>query len=267
MPLASVGRQLTRLWRSFTVCAVNRTSVRDSWLGSPLGQRCLKAEQSLVRQALEHAFGEQFLQLGLWGEQDTFSRYARTQRTTLLEWRPRVPAQVLSDAHALAIGTGSVDAALLPHTLELVASPHALLREVDRVLRADGRVVVLSFNPNGLWGLRQVASPRGYPPGHRRPMLESRLRDWLKLLSFDIDQRTRYCHTLPLERFRRFATFPREDWARRWMPVLGGGYMLSAKKRVHPMTPVRPRWRRRRLNVVGGLVKPTTNSPHVRRSR
>lgn len=242
---------------------MNGIPKRGRWLDTPLGQRCLKVERGLVRQALEQAFGEQFLQIGLWGGEDSFTRYARTQRTTLLDWRPLPAAQVLSDTHALAITTGSVDAVLLPHTLELAPSPHALLREVDRVLRADGRVVVLSFNPNGLWGLRQVASPGGYPPGHRPPMLESRLGDWLKLLSFDIDKRTRYCHTLPLERVRRFGTFPREDWARRWMPVLGGGYLLSARKRAHPMTPIRPRWRRRRLNVVGGLVKPTTNSPHA----
>jgi len=249
------------------VCAVNPTTLRDRWLDTPLGQRCLQAEQRLVRQALEQAFGEQFLQIGLWGEEDSFTRFARTQRTTLLDWRPLPAAQLLSDTHALAIATGSVDAVLLPHTLELAPSPHALLREVDRILRADGRVVVLSFNPNGLWGLRQVASSRGYPPGHRRPMLESRLGDWLKLLSFDIDQRRRYCHTLPFERVRRFANFPQEAWASRWMPVLGGGYMLSAQKRVHPMTPIKPLWRRRRLNVVGGLVNPTTNTPHSRRSR
>ena len=249
------------------MCAVNPTTLRDRWLDTPLGQRCLQAEQRLVRQALEQAFGEQFLQIGLWGEEDSFAQFARTQRTTLVDWRPLPAAQALSDTHALAIATGSVDAVLLPHTLELAPSPHALLREVDRILRADGRVVVLSFNPNGLWGLRQIASSRGYPPGHRRPMLESRLGDWLKLLSFDIDQRRRYCHTLPLERVRRFATFPREDWASRWMPLLGGGYMLSAQKRVHPMTPIKPLWRRRRLNVVGGLVNPTTNTPHSRRSR
>lgn len=241
---------------------MNGIPKRGRWLDTPLGQRCLKVEQGLVRRALEHAFGDHFLQVGLWGGEDTFSRYARTQRTTLLDWRLLPAVQVLSDTHALAVTTGSVDAVLLPHTLELAPSPHALLREVDRVLRADGRVVVLSFNPNGLWGLRQVASPGGYPPGHRRPMLESRLGDWLKLLNFEIDKRTRYCHTLPLERVRRFGTFPREEWARRWMPVLGGGYLLSAQKRVHPMTPIRPLWRRRRLNVVGGLVKPTTNSPH-----
>ena len=243
---------------------MNERPTRDLWLDTPLGRRCLKAEQRLVRRALEHAFGERFLQIGLWGGATSFTRYARTQRTTLLDWRPPAAAQVLSDTHALAIATGSVDAVLLPHALELAPSPHALLREVERVLRADGRVVVLSFNPNGLWGLRQVMSSKGYPPGHRRPMPESRLGDWLKLLSFDIDRRARYCHTLPLERVRRLGALPREDWARRWVPALGGGYMLSAQKRIHPMTPIRPLWRRRRLNVVGGLVEPTANSPHAR---
>lgn len=246
---------------------MNVSSKRDRWLSTPLGLRCLRAEQRLVRNALEQSFGEQLLQIGVWGEEDTFTRYARTQRTTLLDWRPDTAAQVLSDTHTLAISTGSVDAVLLPHTLELAPSPHAVLRDVDRILRADGRVIVLSFNPNGLWGLRQILSSQGYPPGHRRPVLESRLRDWLKLLSFDIDVRTRYCHTLPLDRAQRFANFPREEWASRWMPMLGGGYLLSARKRVHPMTPIRPLWHRRRLNVVGGLVKPTTRAPHARRQQ
>ena len=239
----------------------------DGWLSTPLGQRCLAAEQRLVSRALEQVFGEQFLQIGLWGRGDSFVRYARTQRTTLIEWRTHAAAQVLCDPDALAIATNSVDVVLLPHTLELAPSPHALLRDVARVLRADGRMIVLSFNPGGLWGLRQTLSLQGYPPGHRRAILEPRLRDWLQLLSFDIDSRKRYCHTLPLERVRRFAAFPREDWASRWMPVLSGGYLLSAQKRVHPMTPIRPRWRRRRLNVVGGLVEPTTRSPHPHRSR
>lgn len=236
------------------------------WLETPLGQRCLRAERRLVRQALEHAFGEQFLQIGLWGAADSFSRYARTQRATLLDWRSLAGVRMLSDTHALAVATASVDAVLLPHTLELAPSPHALLREVDRIVRADGRIVVLSFNPNGLWGIRQVLSERGYPPGHRRPMLESRLRDWLKLLSFEVTHRQRYCHTLPLERVRRVEAVPRGDWAARWIPILAGGYLLSARKRVHPMTLVRPRWRRRRLNVAGGLVKPTTSATGVRRS-
>ena len=68
-----IAGRLTPRERSFTVCAVNETPIHDRWLDTPLGRRCLKAEQGLVRQALEHAFGEQFLQIGLWGEHDTFT--------------------------------------------------------------------------------------------------------------------------------------------------------------------------------------------------
>ncbi len=63
-PLASVAWRLTPCRWSFRVCAVNPTTLRDRWLDTPLGRRCLQAEQRLVRQALEQAFGEQFLEMG-----------------------------------------------------------------------------------------------------------------------------------------------------------------------------------------------------------
>ena len=89
---------------------------------------------------------------------------------------------------------------------------------------------------------------------------EGRLRDWLELLSFEVPAATRYCHTLPIERFKQLKILPREEWAQRWLPVFSGGYMLHAQKRVHPLTPIRL-WRRQpRLRVVGGLVEPTTRS-------
>ena len=242
-------------------------AARNDWLNTPLGKRFLAEEQRLVRRALEQVFGEQFLQIGSWGVGDSFTPFARTQRTVLVDWRPETAAQVLSDTHALAVATDSVDAVLLPHSLELTPMPHALIREVDRVLRADGRLIVLSFNPGGLWGMRQALSTEGYPPGHRRPVLESRLRDWLALLGFNVDMRTRYCHALPLERLHRLAGLPEESRASRWLPMLSGGYLLSAQKRVHPMTPVKPLWRRRRLSVVGGLAEPSTRAPHALESR
>lgn len=237
-----------------------RSKTLADWLATPLGRRCLASEQRLVRRALERVFGEQLLQIGCWGGRNTFLRYARTQRATLLDWRPDADAALLSDSAQLAVVTDSVDAVLLPHTFELTPSPHALLREVDRVLRADGQLIVLGFVPLGLWGVRHLLSPYGYPPGQLRMIREGRLRDWLELLSFDVGNPVHYCHTLPLEEVRRFGVFPREDWAQRWLPMLSGGCLLQAQKRVHPLTPVRPLWRRQRLKVVGGLVNPTTRT-------
>ena len=231
------------------------------WLATPLGRRCLANEQRLSRQALERMFGEQFLQIGAWGARNAFLRYARTQRRALLDWRPGVAADILSNPEQLAVAGDSVDVVLLPHTLERTRSPHALLREVDRVLRPDGQLLVLSFAPGGFWGLRHLLSSRGYPAGRERMIREGRLRDWLELLSFDVPAATRYCHTLPIERFKQLRVLPREEWAQRWLPVFSGGYLLKAQKRVQPLTPVRTFRRQPRLRVVGGLVEPTTRSP------
>jgi SAM-dependent methyltransferase len=153
------------------------------------------------------------------------------------------------------------DAVLLPHTLERASSPHALLREVDRVLRPDGHLIVLSFASGGLWGLRHLLSAQGYPEGRERVIREGRLRDWLELLSFDVPAATRYCHTLPLEGFGPLGSVgDRLVWAG-WLPFVSGGYLLRAQKRVQPLTPVRMFRRQPRLRVVGGLVEPTTRAP------
>jgi SAM-dependent methyltransferase len=240
--------------------SVNReqASVRD-WLATPLGRRCLANEQRLIRHALERVFGEQFLQIGRWGDRHTFLRYARTQRRALADWRPGADADLITDPEQLAIASDSVDAVLLPHALEQTASPHALLREVDRVLRADGHLILLCFAPGGLWGLRHVLSKRGYPDGREHRLREGRLRDWLELLSFEVGEVTRFCHTLPLDGFKQLRVLPREERAHRWLPMLGAGFMLRAQKRVRPLTPVHA-WKPARLRVVGGLVEPTTRS-------
>ena len=236
------------------------TAVRE-WLSTPLGRRCLANEQRLLRGALERVFGEQLLQIGAWGTRNTFLRYARTQRRALVDWHSGVAADLICDPEHLAVASDSVDAVLLPHTLERTPSPHAVLREVDRILRPDGQLIVLSFAAGGLWGLRHLISSGGYPHGRDHAIREGRLRDWLELLSFDVPAATRYCHTPPIERFKQLRILPREELAQRWLPIFGGGYMLHAQKRVLPLTPVRL-WRRQpRLRVVGGLVEPTTRSP------
>lgn len=232
-----------------------------NWLNTPLGRRCLANEQRIVRQALDRVFGEQLLQIGAWGARDTFLRYARTQRSVLLDSSLDAPgADIVSQTSQLSIASDSVDAVLLPHTLERSESAHALLRESERIVRADGHLIVLGFAAGGPWGLRQLIARQGYPPGGRRMIREGRLRDWLELLSFDVDPAVAYCHTLPFEGVRRFGTFPRERWAQRWMPFLAGGYLLVAQKRTLRLTPIKPAWRRTRLRAVAGLVEPTTRA-------
>ena len=236
----------------------------STWFETPLGRRCLAAEQRLVRRALETVFGEQLLQIGAWGPADSFLRYARTQRRSLIGWRDDTDADLITEPGRLAIASESVDAVLLPHTLELTDSPHALLREVDRILRADGHLVTLSFKPGGLWGVRHALSPRGFPAGQRRMIGEGRLRDWLELLHYDVGRRQRYCHGLPFERLRRFGRLPEDSALGHWLPFLSAGFLLKARKCVHPLTPIRPVWQQPRLKAVGGLVEPSARTTQSR---
>jgi hypothetical protein len=84
---------------------------------------------------------------------------------------------------------------VLPHALELARDPHQTLREVERVLVPEGRVVIVGFNPASLWGLRQRAGRvRAGWAGRNQPLYLPRagefigywrLRDWLRLLGFE----------------------------------------------------------------------------------
>jgi hypothetical protein len=86
---------------------------------------------------------------------------------------------------------------LLPHTLEVASDPYAVLREADRVLVAEGQLIVLGFRPASLWGLRAAASQSGFPPGLERTLSASRVTDWLGLLSYEILSVRPYLYRLP----------------------------------------------------------------------
>ena len=51
----------------------------------------------------------------------------------------------------------------------------------------------------------------------------------------------------------------RRSW---YDPLPAGAWMLKARKRIHALTPIRPRLREKQPAVIGQLVKPTTRQPH-----
>ena len=244
------------------IAMVATPSIAD-WLRSPLGQRVYALERKHVTEALAQVFGWQLLQIGEWGH-DGLLAEARTQHKTVLSrpWRVTDPAtgiasRVQSRTDALGIASDSVDAVFLPHTLEYEPDPHAVLREVERILMGDGHLIVLGFRPLSLWGMRHLLARDGFPPGSERLLAERRLRDWLKLLGFEIVDAHRYLFTWPWGRAAPGSERLLEVVGERAWPVFAGGYLLKARKRVYAMTPIRFRWRKR-AQPVGGLIEPAT---------
>ena len=236
-------------------------SLRAWWAGA-LGRALVRAEAELLAEALEEVFGWELLQIGAWGAERELLAGARTRRQTLVapgELAAR--ADILARPAQLPIVSDAIDAALLPHTLEFATDPYAIVREVDRVLLADGQLLVLGFRPWSLWGLRALGTRSGYPPGMRRILSERRVREWLSLLGYEVVASVSYLYSTPWS--RRFEPCQgNERMLRRSLfnPLPAGAYLLKARKRVFTLTPIRPRFREKPA-VLGGLVKPTTRQP------
>jgi SAM-dependent methyltransferase len=232
-----------------------RNTAASDWFEGPLGARVLREEAALAPLALDDVFGFELLQVGAWGPARHLLDGARTQHATLVALDSSAGVTLRAPLDSLPFRSDSIDAIFLPHTLELVEDPYAVLREAERVLCAEGCLMICGFNPFSGWGLRrafarQVGGP-GFPPQTQRMLSERRLRDWVALLGFDVDSVYGYLGLLPTKgRARPGAVRPRAAW-------MAGAYLLKARKRVKTMTLVRPRWRTRQ-RVLVGAVEPTT---------
>jgi SAM-dependent methyltransferase len=224
----------------------------QDWLDTPPGRHLLDWEQAEMGRAVADIFGYHALQLGLpalAGLQHNRMphRWLATQQIPADAAQcgvPEVPLALVTDFAALPFASASLDLVVLPHTLEL-GDAHAILREAERVLVADGRVVISGFNPTSLWALRLARQhlwrllglgrfmPADYLPLPNGFLGIWRLRDWLRLLGFEVELVRYGCYAPAVESsawLQRFGWLDR--LGARWWPVLGAAYMLVAVKKV-----------------------------------
>lgn len=238
----------------------------ERWLQTAPGAFLAEWERRAFDRAVVDLFGYHALQLGLHAC-DTLDANRMPHRWLALDQIQAVPhahvgdgewvasssrSLLLCDFHALPFPEHSLDLVTLPHTLELSPDPHGTLAEVERVLIPEGRVVISGLNPASLWGLRQWRSR--HLPGARRPFVPAsgewighrRLRDWLRLLNFEVETVQFGCYRPSFESpvwLDRFAWM--DGLGRRSWPIFGAGYFLVAVKRVRGMRLMGQTWRRR----------------------
>jgi SAM-dependent methyltransferase len=212
------------------------------WLETPRGQYLLAWEQRKFDQIVADIFGYNAMQIGL--PQTDFLRANRMPyRLHCCDSAPGV--EVRCDAEELPFASQSIDLVVLPHVLEFAPHPHQMLREVERVLVPEGRVVIAGFNPLSLWGLRRAFSGNlGKIPWQGQYLPVSRLKDWLTLLSCETHDSAFGCYAPPLssQAWLHRMSFMDALGERCW-PIAGGVYIIHAVKRVRGMRLIRPQWR------------------------
>ena len=264
------------------------------WTESALGHYLLEWEQQRFDEAVADIFGYHALQLGLppleglrnnrmphrWLALDGSGavqevnpdRKAGTvaqaglERAAASETESTKPSAVppptpvlIAAAEALPFSEASLDLLLMPHTLEASNDPHAALREAARVLVPEGRLVISGLNPVSLLGLqRRVERSAGYLPDLSLGVGYWRLRDWLQLLSFEIEAVQFGCYRPATQSAQWLSRWQfMESVGHRCWPVLGGVYCVVAVKRVPGTRMMSPSWRNR--SAPAGMKAPVTN--------
>ena len=224
----------------------------SDWFQTPPGRYLLAWERAQYDAAVSDVFGYHALQLGL-PELDALSTNRMPHRwlampdqladsnSNAMVGKPPNRLALMTDFSALPFPASSLDLLVLPHSLEVNVDPHATLREAERVLVPEGRIVISGLNPTSLWGLsqrrahvyRRLGFGDLYLPQAGEFIGYWRLRDWLRLLNFEVE-------TVHFGAYRPAVSsekwLHRYEWmdaaGARWWPIFGAAYFLVAVKRV-----------------------------------
>jgi len=234
----------------------------SGWFGTPQGAYVLGWELAQFDSAVEDVFGFRAVQVGL--PEVDFLRQNRIPFRFSLALEPG--AAIAGDPLQLPLASQSVDLIALPHVLEFHHNPHEVLREAERVLMPEGQIVISGFNTASLWRLRQLFTSRhAGVPWDARFIGLLRLRDWLRVLGFELNGGKFGCYAPPFQQrlwLDRFAFM--EKAGARWWPLIGGIYVVRAVKRVAGMRLVTPAWRRERARrrALAPVSQRSHKNPH-----
>lgn len=226
------------------------------WLTTPVGQYVQSWEQKKIDAIVANIFGYHAMQIGQpqWDllRANRIPTKGRTHSYVADTTGAAPEVSLYAEPENLPLESQSIDLLILPHVLECSNSPHQVLREAERVLMPEGRVVISGFNPWSLWGVHERIpglDPVVPIPAHMHVSL-GRLKDWFKLLSFEADRGHFGCYAPPCITAHWLARWSfMEAAGDRWWPVCGAVYVVAAVKRVAGMQLIEPRWKEKRQRV------------------
>jgi len=220
------------------------------WYRGPVGRLVAEDLISLLARRAETAFGYHALVLGEAGaefaQRFDWNRQLRIGHQVLAGPPGNLSAGRLPvDLDALPIESEAADLVIALHVLEDRRNPHEILREIDRTLRPEGRLLLVGINPTSLLHLRARVWPRCHAPlalGHHHPAW--RVVDWLRVLGYRIEAIepvggvAPWCRESAYRRCERLRRISGE-----WAWFLNGLYVIDATRRVARPTPAKSGFR------------------------
>lgn len=235
----------------------------NQWLTQhELGESLIRAEKELLSGLLQSHFGKHALLIGVPQQNELLSATRIPCHSMLgpLLNKENVGAYIEGDLHELPVLTGGVDLVMLPHTLEFVDNPRQLLAEACRIIKPEGLIVICGFNPLSAWGIQKKLFQKK-APWQGDFIHAHQIKNWLRLAEFDVERQSSTLFRPPVAHPKLYQKLHILEKVGQLFPVLGGVYIILARAKVIPLTPIRMKWKQR----LDGIRISTTISGHIAR--
>lgn len=222
------------------------------WLiNSSHGNKLIAAELELINSLLDRYYGRHAVLIGV-SQQTKLLDLSHISIKTLVTpiMGEKISASInLIDCklNELPFLSGSADLVILPHTQEFIAYPRHLVAEACRIVKPEGLIVIAGFNPYSLWGLAHGFSTYKdtVVPWRGELIRPTTVINWLRLADFMVESKNTTVFGLPWRSRIHFIANFMEHLLAKWLVSLGGVYILVARAKVIPMTPIRLHWKQK----------------------
>jgi len=171
---------------------------------------------------------------------------------------------IIADPGQLPIASNSVDLVMLPFTLQLTEAPHHALREAQRVLIEDGRLIIIGRNPLSWQAIKyNIGVLLGLERHKLHELTRRRIRDWLTLLQLNLEQEV--CVSISNEAIQLRKRNPLLKRIARFLCFyFCSYYIIVAHKKVARPIGVKPGWKKRKVIGAKGAIEPSVRQWHNR---
>ncbi len=230
-----------------------------AWYQTPRGKLLQQLEADYIKRSITVSCQQTILQIGGLDWENEFIDCSLYKKFTILDAKKLgcdKARKICAKSYNLPLQSNCIDMIIVPHLLEFDAFRFQTMREVERVLKPEGILIVLNFNPWSLWVRYQYLWDKKMADswgGHF--ISRSRILDWLRLLNFDVTVSSEFNLDTVKSTYGKFIT--------RGHSFTSTAYAIKAIKRRYnliPLTPVKA------LNPRSILVN-SLNSPTTQKKR
>jgi SAM-dependent methyltransferase len=235
----------------------------EAWYARKNGQYLVEELRQTLESTLDTGFGYHILQLGVTRQHPLFE-HSPIHHRIYAGQRGGEDIGLIANSVQLPLESDSIDILIAHHCLEFEADPHQALREMQRVLAPQGRLLIIGFNPYSLFGAATYAKGLLHNSlwAEHRPVSSGRLSDWLRLLGCEVQDCAHMYALPPLGggKLRQFMTRC-DNWLQVHNVPIGGLYVLHAVKQVSGLNRPRRRMLLAREQLIGLAVPKPSAAP------